>query len=71
MVHIQIYGHIPFFFILGRGLFQCPPFRHIHFYFVHGRNRDEDIMQCRFLLKKDGFCCRNFDCFLTFVKMNI
>lgn len=25
MVHIQIYGHIPFFFILGRGLFQCPP----------------------------------------------
>ena len=24
MVHIQIYGHIPFFFILGRGLFQCP-----------------------------------------------
>ena len=26
MVHIQIYGHIPFFFILGRGLFQCPPF---------------------------------------------
>ena len=24
MVHIQIYGHIPSFFILGRGLFQCP-----------------------------------------------
>ena len=24
MVHIQIYGHIPFSSILGKGLFQCP-----------------------------------------------
>ena len=24
MVHIQIYGYIPFFCILGKGLFQCP-----------------------------------------------
>ena len=31
MVHIQIYGHIPFFLILGRGLFQCPPKFGSHF----------------------------------------
>ena len=34
MVHIQIYGHIPFFFILGRGLFQCPPFSGSSFIFT-------------------------------------
>ena len=54
MVHIQIYGHIPFSSILGKGLFQCPQRIKETFYIIDITiiSRKKNILENSFAIQK-------------------